>query len=281
MPAPLSPAATLDLWADAERRGPVERTLVLAAAGEDDGASPVELVGLPLGRRDARVLSLHGALGGRTLEATAACPACGEHAEFAVGMDALAARGREAVAPAPVAADGIVVTWRPPDSADLAAAGEAGDAPAAERVLLSRCVLAATGPEGDVRGTELRPRCAPRWRPRWSRRTRWLKCWSTSRARRAARRSSQISTSAASSGQSSAHTRSACSATWPSSRACTGGPAGGARAGRRAPRRVSRARPRGDSVTDFVEPGRSACDRRERCGTAAPGRALRAGRRRG
>jgi hypothetical protein len=156
MQAPLSPAATLDLWADAERRGPVERTLVLAAAGGDDGAGPGDLVRLPLGRRDSRLLSLHLALGGRTLEATAACPACGEQAEFAVPADVLVKRAGEGVPPAPVEVDGFVVAWRPPDSADLAAAaGEAGDAAVAERVLLSRCVLSATGPDGEVARTEL------------------------------------------------------------------------------------------------------------------------------
>ncbi len=157
MPAPLSPAAALDLWADAERRGPVERTLVLAAAGGDDRASPGELARLPLGGRDSRLLSLHGALGGRLLEATAACPACGEQAEFAVAADALVERAGEGVPPAPVEVEGFRVAWRPPDSSDLAAAGEAGGAAAAERVLLSRCVRSATGPEGVVEGTELPP----------------------------------------------------------------------------------------------------------------------------
>jgi hypothetical protein len=155
MPAPLSPAATLDLWAEAERRGPVERTLVLAAAGGEDGAGPGELARLPLGRRDGRLLSLHSALGGRTLEATAACPACGEQAEFAVAADALVERAGESVPPAPVEVGGFVVSWRPPDSADLVAAGEAGDAAAAERILLSRCVLAAAAPDGEVDRTEL------------------------------------------------------------------------------------------------------------------------------
>jgi hypothetical protein len=37
------------------------------------------------------------------------------------------------------------------------AAGEAGGVAAAERVLLLRCVLSATGPDGDVDGTELPP----------------------------------------------------------------------------------------------------------------------------
>jgi hypothetical protein len=155
MGAPLSPAATLDLWADAERRSPVERTLVLAAAGGDDGAGPAELSRLPLGRRDGRLLSLHRALGGPAFEATAACPACSEQAEFAVDTGELAARAGGGTPAVPVEADGFVVTWRPPDSADLAAAGETGQAAAAERVLLSRCVVAASGPGGEVDGPGL------------------------------------------------------------------------------------------------------------------------------
>jgi hypothetical protein len=156
MPAPaLSPAATLDLWADAERRGPVERSLVLAAAADDAGRSAAELSRLPLGRRDAQLLALHGALGGAALEATAACPACGEQAELSVAADALGAHGDEAAPPAPVEAGGVVVTWRSPDSADVAAAGATGDAAAAEEVLLARCVLAVTGPDGELDGAAL------------------------------------------------------------------------------------------------------------------------------
>jgi hypothetical protein len=146
----LSPAATLDLWADAERCGPVERSLVLAAAADDEGRGVDELARLPLGRRDARLLALHGVLGGTALDATAACPACGEQAELSVAADALGAHGDEATQPAPVEAGGFVVTWRSPDSADVAAAGGAGDAAAAERLLLSHCVLSVRGPEGEV-----------------------------------------------------------------------------------------------------------------------------------
>jgi hypothetical protein len=135
----LSAAAVLDLWQAAERRRPVERALALAAASED-GPGAEELAALPVGRRDARILALHAALGGGALEATARCPGCGEQAEFAVDVDALLAAVREAPEPAPVEVDGLVIAWRPPDSRDLAAAAGAGDAAGAERVLLERCV---------------------------------------------------------------------------------------------------------------------------------------------
>jgi hypothetical protein len=125
----------LDLWEAAERLDPVERTLVLAGAAGPP-AEPGELARLPLGRRDERLLRLRAS---GALEATAACPACGEQAEFTVDVDAIRA-GAEPRPVAPLELDGRLVEWRPPDSRDVAAAAEAGDAAAAERVLLARCV---------------------------------------------------------------------------------------------------------------------------------------------
>jgi hypothetical protein len=147
----LTASAALDLWQAAEERPPVERSLVLAAAvGEPD-----EVERLPLGRRDARLLELHAALGGGLFEATAPCPECGERAEFSIDPEELLARVDAARPVEPVEARGFVVSWRPPDGADVAAAAAAGDTSAAERELLSRCVLAATGPAGEVAGPEL------------------------------------------------------------------------------------------------------------------------------
>jgi hypothetical protein len=119
----LSAAGTLDLWQEAEGRGPVGRSLVLAAVS---GRPVDELAALPIGRRDALLLELHA---DETLDATAACPTCGEQAEFSVETAALLAR----------ADDARPAEWRPPDSNDVAAAAATGDAEAAERILLERC----------------------------------------------------------------------------------------------------------------------------------------------
>jgi hypothetical protein len=141
----LSAAATLDLWQAVEGRDPVGRSLALAAVS---GRDPDELAAMPLGRRDALLLELHA---GEALDARAACPACGEQAEFAVGTRELLARGRDASEPAPVES----VAWRSPDSRDLAAAAAAGDAEAAERVLLERCAGSADLP-AEVRAVVVR-----------------------------------------------------------------------------------------------------------------------------
>jgi hypothetical protein len=133
----LSAAVVLELWEEADALRPVERALALASL---EGGDADELARLPLGRRDARLLRVHAALSGPTLEATASCPHCGDAAEFALDVDALLARADEAVAPEPVELDGRVVDWRLPDSRDVLAAAAAVDVDAAERVLLERCV---------------------------------------------------------------------------------------------------------------------------------------------
>src|SRR5215203_1554262 len=153
----LPAAARLDLWQAAEQGDSFERPLLLAAAADVEAASADELARLPLGRRDARLLELHRALGGAALEATSRCPDCGEPAEFVVDPEALLARAADAAPPADLDAAGVVVVWRSPDSRDVAAAAAAGDAAAAERVLLGRCVTAATGSDGDLDVTTLPP----------------------------------------------------------------------------------------------------------------------------
>src|SRR6266508_1386106 len=150
----LSAAATLDLWETGDGLAPVERSLALAAAAEPP-SNMDELARLPLGPRDARLLALRKALSGSVLEATAPCPACGEQAEFAADAHALLRQADGAVLPGPVETGGFLVEWRSPDSRDVAAAAAARDAAAAERMLLSRCVTVARGPDGEVEATAL------------------------------------------------------------------------------------------------------------------------------
>jgi hypothetical protein len=152
----MSASATLALWDAGDGLPGVERALALAA-GAGGAAGRDEVARLPLGRRDARLLTLHRELGGAVLEATVACPACGEAAEFAVEAEALLAR---APADGPggagaLEADGFRVDWRALDSRDLLAAAAAPDAAAAEAVLLARCVVGADGPDGPVAAAAL------------------------------------------------------------------------------------------------------------------------------
>jgi len=154
----LTAAATLDLWEQADDLPPVERAIALAVAA-DPSSDAAAVARLPLGRRDRRLLRLRSELTSRPLDATAACPACGERVEFAADAQALAAMADGAVASVSEAleAEGYSVSWRPPDSDDVIAASTAGTAAAAERILLARCVTVASGPRGAVDAAELPP----------------------------------------------------------------------------------------------------------------------------
>src|SRR5688500_19356021 len=138
MPA-LSSAAVLDLWERAEPLDPIERAVVLATSAEPrTGAADVSA--LPIGHRDARLLRLRLDVMGATLDATTICPTCGEQVEFTTDAEALLATEDRGPTPSSFEVEGYSTTWRCPDSRDLAAAAATGNALAAERVLLTRCV---------------------------------------------------------------------------------------------------------------------------------------------
>lgn len=144
----LEATRALDLWERAQPLAPIERAVELAAAAAPAAARD-DVAALPLGRRDARLL----ALGHASLDATAACPACGEVIEFS--PDAARLLEVQPAAVVPLETDGFTVRWRPPDSRDALAAAAAADPAAAHRILLDRCVLAASGPAGAVAASEL------------------------------------------------------------------------------------------------------------------------------
>jgi len=143
----LEATRALDLWERAQQLPPIERAVELAAAAPPETARD-DVAALSLGRRDARLLALRDASAQPSLDATAGCPACGESVEFAPAAAQLL--DAEPAAPAPLERDGFVVRWRPPDSRDVAAAAAASDAATARALLLERCVLAASGPDGAV-----------------------------------------------------------------------------------------------------------------------------------
>ena len=147
----LSAAATLDLWERAEHLPPTKRAVALAVAAEPH-ADERTVARLPLGRRDERLLRLRAFQAGDAIDAIATCPTCGERVEFHANVDALV--GLAPSGPAPESntldVDDVRVTWRALDSDDVAAAAPSATAADAERVLLERAVLTATGPVGRI-----------------------------------------------------------------------------------------------------------------------------------
>jgi hypothetical protein len=110
-------------------------------------ASPEGALRAPtLGERNVRLIDLHLRMFGRELDLLSHCPACGTVAQFSADCKALAAQ-IPVIRAAPshrLEAQGHLIEFRMPDSADLAAAlGE--EAPEDfTQYLLDRCVLACT-----------------------------------------------------------------------------------------------------------------------------------------
>lgn len=149
---PPSAAELLDAWEQASAQPAWARPLtLLAVAGVERAGSVDELARLPVGARDERLLALREAVFGPALAATAACPACGEIAEFDLPatqlVDAAPASGS-----ASVEVDGEEITFRLPTTADLAAVADAApdDPDRAVGLLLERCAGALDPAQADA-----------------------------------------------------------------------------------------------------------------------------------
>ncbi|HVV86686.1 MAG TPA: hypothetical protein VHE35_26690 [Kofleriaceae bacterium] len=134
----LSAEQILRVWEEGRDRHPLDRALVVLAAGLPD-ASWDDLCRLPIGRRDAALLELRARTFGERLELLARCPACGAQAELALDVRALV---QPAAAPVQelLLDDGATLRYRLPDSRDLAAV-LALDGEEAARRLQARCLI--------------------------------------------------------------------------------------------------------------------------------------------
>jgi hypothetical protein len=128
-----APDELLDVWTQLRGAAPGARAMVLSGCGDE-----------PVGERDARLLTLHGAQFGSRLDGVATCPECGEQCEVAPDVDELRFAAEPPAGPVPVAVGDCRALVRAVTAADVAAAGAAGGVAAARLVLLERCVLEAS-----------------------------------------------------------------------------------------------------------------------------------------
>ena len=112
---------------------------------------------VPLGARDARLLALHEALFGPSLELVADCPACGEVLELSLLTTDLQAGSDGPSDGSPtLACEGYELAYRLPGLDDLvAAAAQASSASEATALLLQRLVLRAHRAGEPVPGSAL------------------------------------------------------------------------------------------------------------------------------
>ncbi len=130
----------LGLWERAEREHPIDRALSILSVFTCQARST--LARLPIHRLDSLLLASRVLAFGTRLEGVAICPACGCKIDASVDLSPLA--------PIPTEDGGTIdvgdqaVSFRIPDSRDLAEAVLVADLGSAESILLERCQL--TGP---------------------------------------------------------------------------------------------------------------------------------------
>ena len=140
--------ALLTLWECAFGQPAGARTDALLKASFEN-IEPVRT----LGERNARLMELHARLFGSEIELLSHCPACHTVAQFSGNCDALAAQMGPGPADAPphrLEAQGHVIEFRLPDSADIAIASSVEGSEDFVQLLLDRCVLACTREGTDV-----------------------------------------------------------------------------------------------------------------------------------
>jgi hypothetical protein len=146
-------AELLAAWEDGAVLPRAERTLPLLR--RDAGGEDVRR--WPLGRHDALLLDIHERAFGEALAGTSECPECGEEVELSFPVARLRAEHAEELGEHELddEASGHRVRFRLLCVADLSAAALEPDAQAAERTLLSRCVLHAEAAGRPVAAADL------------------------------------------------------------------------------------------------------------------------------
>lgn len=150
----LSDSDLLRVWEAGAVQHPLDRALTILAAAEPDSQRS-GLARLPVGRRDERLFAVYEGTFGSSIAGLGQCPNCEERVEFSLKVRDLlpAAGGTVREDPLTVASGGYRVTFRLPDSYDLAAIVGLSDPEEARGRLLGSCILSSTL-EGNEIGLE-------------------------------------------------------------------------------------------------------------------------------
>lgn len=122
---------------------PIDRALAMIRTGSPDDSLDA-LAGLMIGERERRAAALRVATFGLAGGGASDCPACGVTHEIDPPLAALLDEEPAATEPFTVVAGDCELTVRALDSRDQAAITQSSDPAQAMRVVLARCVVAAT-----------------------------------------------------------------------------------------------------------------------------------------
>lgn len=184
----LSARELLDIWETGARQPLAQRALWLLGAAQPD-TSHEALAQLPIGLRDAQLLTLREGLFGAQLVSVAKCPQCGERLQLTLNMSDLRVAPHAGSDTVSLAIARYSIRYRLPNSTDLLALGNCDSVEAGRRLLLNRCVqnvqcddvdqaldtlpadvieaitthMAETDPQADVQFDLTCPACGHRW----------------------------------------------------------------------------------------------------------------------
>lgn len=139
---PLSARDVLEVWeADRGHSATASALALLGAACPDTPRE--ELLTLPVGERDRRLLELRRCTLGSSLESVGRCPACGLEVELSFTTDALAPAPREPAGETVLERGTLTLRLRLPTSEDLLVAEECSSVAEARELLFRHSVVEA------------------------------------------------------------------------------------------------------------------------------------------
>lgn len=147
----LSASELLDVWERGSAQPFIERAITLLAAS-CPGLDRDGLARLTLGQRDRLLLSLRESMFGPRVAALASCSECNEKVEFDFEIDDIRVQDfvPEAEEIASLAIDDCSLRFRLPNSLDLAATAQHGDASMVRQRLIERCLVSASTSAGQL-----------------------------------------------------------------------------------------------------------------------------------
>jgi hypothetical protein len=139
---PLTASDIVRVWEQGYEKHPIEQAMLFLSSALPE-SSVGALAELAIGQREALLLTLREITLGGTLACAVACPQCGERLEFEVAADDIRMSGGDGLRQAQyeIEQEGWAVTYRLPDSRDMASAALARGVEAAREELIARCVL--------------------------------------------------------------------------------------------------------------------------------------------
>jgi hypothetical protein len=154
---PLTAAQLLHIWEQGSGQSTVQQALLLLSVACPD-KPPDALAALPVGQRDARLLTLREGIFGPQLVCLVACTACSERLELTCNVaDIRIATQAEPAETFSWSGSGYQIEFRLPNSLDLAAISHQENKEQARRQLFERCLLTATHNSQETAASKLPP----------------------------------------------------------------------------------------------------------------------------